>query len=142
MHSSTGTKMIGLGTATNDCAVSFFGLNSESKFIAGAIIAAENFVDTAGAEAADLAFFMRSAGASLTATAKRMSITSKGNVILGNRVALATTATDGFPYLPTCAGAPTGAATAYTGQAPMVVDSTNNRLYIRVGSTWKYVTLT
>jgi hypothetical protein len=69
-------------------------------------------------------------------------ITSTGNVILGSQSALATSATNGFAYLPTCAGAPTGAATSYTGKVPFVVDTTNNRLYIRVGSTWRYATLT
>lgn len=44
--------------------------------------------------------------------------------------ALATNATDGFLYVPTCAGVPTGTPTAKTGSVPMVVDTTNNRLYL------------
>jgi hypothetical protein len=73
---------------------------------------------------------------------ERMRITSNGNIVLGSLSALATNATDGFAYLPTCAGAPTGSATSYTGKVPFVVDTTNNRLYIRVGTTWRYATLT
>jgi len=52
---------------------------------------------------------------------------------------MATGATAGFPYIPTCAGAPTGAATSRSGYAPIIVDETNSRFYVRVGSTWKYV---
>jgi hypothetical protein len=56
------------------------------------------------------------------------------SVFAGQPAALATTATDGFLYVPTCAGAPTGTPTAETGMAPIVYDSTNNRLYIYDGS--------
>ena len=60
----------------------------------------------------------------------------RGNVISGNQSALATTATDGFLYIPTCAGVPTGVPTAITGKVPMVSDTTNNKLYIYVGGAW------
>lgn len=64
-----------------------------------------------------------------------------GNFIWGT-AALATSATNGFPWIPSCAGAPTGAPTApYTDAAAMVVDTTNSRLYVRVGNTWKYAAL-
>jgi hypothetical protein len=50
---------------------------------------------------------------------------------------LATTATTGFLYIPSCAGAPTGVPVVpYTGAIAMVYDSTNNRLYLRNGATW------
>lgn len=51
--------------------------------------------------------------------------------------ALATTATDGFTYIPTCAGAPTGTPTTVTGCAPVVIDSTNNKLYFYSGGAWR-----
>lgn len=57
------------------------------------------------------------------------------NVICGN-AAIATNATDGFLYVPTCAGTPTGAPTAVTGRCPIVADSTNNKLYLRSGGAW------
>ena len=65
-----------------------------------------------------------------------MRITAAGakNQIEGELAALATTATDGFEYIPTCAGTPTGVPTAYTGHVPMVFDTTNNILYIYDGS--------
>ena len=50
---------------------------------------------------------------------------------------IATNATEGFFYIPTCAGTPTGTpANTPTGFVPMVCDSTNNRLYIYSGGAW------
>jgi hypothetical protein len=71
-----------------------------------------------------------------TSPAERMRITDAGNLQLGT-ASLATNATNGFPYIPTCAGTPTGTPTAITGYAPMVVDSTNNKLYVYVGGAWQ-----
>jgi hypothetical protein len=66
-----------------------------------------------------------------------------GSTIIGT-AAIATNATDGFLYIPTCAGAATGTPTAYTGRAAMVMDTTNNRLYLYdpVDAGWKYAALT
>jgi hypothetical protein len=63
------------------------------------------------------------------------------NVVVSN-AALATNATGGFLYIPTCAGAPSGTPTSYTGRVPIVFDSTNNQLYIYDGSWLKTVALT
>lgn len=52
-------------------------------------------------------------------------------------VALATTATDGFTYVPTCAGTPTGTPATVTGCAPVAIDSTNNKLYFYSGGAWR-----
>lgn len=60
-----------------------------------------------------------------------------GSFIVGNG-ALATNATDGFLYITTSAGAPSGTPTSWTGSAAFHFDSTNNRLYIYNGS-WKSV---
>ncbi len=57
--------------------------------------------------------------------------------VVCNNAAIATNATDGFLYVPSCAGAPTGTPTAYTGRIPVVVDSTNNRLYFYSGGAWR-----
>jgi len=59
-------------------------------------------------------------------------VDSNLNVAIGT-AAIATTATDGFLYIPTCAGAPTGTPTAKTGLAPMVYDSTNNKFWMYDG---------
>lgn len=63
---------------------------------------------------------------------ERLRVDSPGNVSIGTG-ALATTATDGFLYIPTCAGAPTGTPTAKTGRVPLIFDTTNNRLYVYDG---------
>ena len=62
--------------------------------------------------------------------------TTETNLIVGRPSAIATNAADGFLYIPTCAGAPTGTPTAYTGKAAIVVDSTNHKLYFYDGA-WR-----
>jgi hypothetical protein len=59
-----------------------------------------------------------------------------GNIIQGSG-AIATNATDGFLYVPGCAGTPTGTPTAYTGRVPIVVNTTNNKLYFYSGGQWR-----
>ena len=71
-----------------------------------------------------------------TSETERMRIDSSGNVRVGT-AAIATTATDGFLYVPTCAGTPTGTPTAITGLAPIVINSTNNKLYFYSGGVWR-----
>jgi len=66
-----------------------------------------------------------------------MRVTSDGNFVAGASNALATNAANGFLYVPTCAGAPTGTPTAITGMAPIVVDTTNNKLYFYSGGQWR-----
>lgn len=73
-----------------------------------------------------------------TSPAERLRINAAGSVIIGNSSsALSTSATDGFLYVPTCAGTPTGSPTAVTGAAPIVIDTTNNKLYFRSGGAWR-----
>lgn len=50
---------------------------------------------------------------------------------------LATDATDGFIYVPACAGTPTGVPTGITGFAPIVVNTTNHKLYFYSGGSWR-----
>jgi hypothetical protein len=71
-----------------------------------------------------------------TGGTERLRLDSTGNVIV-NTAAVATTATDGFLYVAGCAGAPTGTPTAYTGRVPIVVDTTNNKLYFYSGGAWR-----
>jgi hypothetical protein len=65
-----------------------------------------------------------------------LGIRGNGDVVIGNgdsaQTVLATNVTGGFLRLPECAGAPTGAAV----DGAIVVDSTNDRLYVRVDGAW------
>ena len=94
------------------------------------------FVETSGL---NLSFTSAQNGAATWSIngAERARITGDGNVVAGGSVALATTATDGFLYVPTCAGTPTGTPTAITGMAPIVVNTTNNKLYFYSGGAWR-----
>lgn len=58
-----------------------------------------------------------------------------GNATIG-KASLATNATDGFLYIPTCAGPPTGVPTTKTGYAPLVIDRTNGKMYFYSGGAW------
>jgi hypothetical protein len=80
--------------------------------------------------------FSTTADGAATST-ERMRITSAGNIVAGGSAALATTASNGFLYVPTCAGTPTGTPTTITGMAPIVVDTTNNKLYFYSNSAWR-----
>jgi hypothetical protein len=66
----------------------------------------------------------------------RIVITAAGNVSVGAG-AVATSATDGFLSVPTCAATPTGTPSTVTGFAPIVVNTTNNKLYFYSGGVWR-----
>lgn len=71
--------------------------------------------------------------------AERLRIDNGGNVIVGT-AALATNATAGFLWIPSCAGTPSGAPTApYTNAAALIIDTTASKIWVRVGTTWKSV---
>jgi hypothetical protein len=70
------------------------------------------------------------------------SVAATGSVVLGPRAALATNATDGFAYMPSCAGTPTGTPTAITGKVAWCFDSTNHIIYVHDGAWKKTVALT
>ena len=69
-------------------------------------------------------------------TTTQFTIDANNNIVCNN-AAIATNATDGFFYVPGCAGTPTGTPTAYTGRVPIVVDTTNNKLYFYSGGAWR-----
>jgi hypothetical protein len=71
-----------------------------------------------------------------TNATNRGGVDGAGNWTLGGGT-LATNATNGFLYVPTCAGTPTGTPTAITGLVPIVVDTTNNRWYFYSGGAWR-----
>lgn len=72
-------------------------------------------------------------GATQGATAASQIASNLGSIIIG-AAAIAANATDGFLYIPTCAGTPTGVPTAKTGRVPMVYDTTNHQFWFYDGS--------
>jgi hypothetical protein len=65
----------------------------------------------------------------------KVRVTDGGNTVTAE-AARATTATDGFLYIPTCDGTPTGVPTAYTGTVPIMFDTSTDKIYIYNGG-WK-----
>jgi hypothetical protein len=104
-------------------------------FIEGAAITAEVDGTPGTNDLPGRMLFHTTADGAATRT-ERARIDNKGNVVI-NTAAIATTATDGFLYVPSCAGTPTGTPTTYTGRIPIVVDSTNNKLYFYSGGAWR-----
>lgn len=99
--------------------------------------AAENFSATAHGAHLDFA----TVPVTTTSRTRRMRIDSQGNVVIGT-AAIATNATDGFYYISTSAGAPSGTPTTHTGRAPIHLDTTNGRVYFYYGGAWHYAALT
>lgn len=92
---------------------------------------------------ADTGFFRPSAntiGISTT-SAQRLLVDENGNVVI-NTAALTTDATNGFLYIPTVPGVPSGIPTTYAGRAAIVIDTSNNILfgYDPVDAAWLNLT--
>ena len=125
---------IGTGTTTHNVAGSY--VEAGNGDISMATVARYDTGDTIGTVGTVTAHTTGIMSNGVT----RIKVDVNGNVVAGAGT-LATTATNGFMYIPSTAGVPTGAATAYSGFCPMVVDTTNLRLYIRVGTTWRRASL-
>lgn len=66
-----------------------------------------------------------------------LTMANNGNVTVGS-AALATDATAGFLWIPSCPGTATGSATApYTNAAALVYNSSSNTIMVRCGGTWR-----
>ncbi len=59
-----------------------------------------------------------------------------GSVVFGS-AAIATNANDGFVYLVSGAGTPTGTPTTFTGRVALYIDTTNSQLWLYLGGAWK-----
>lgn len=94
--------------------------------------------ELANGNASALAFFTRNSddATAIATTDERMRIDSLGNVVV-NRAAVTTSATDGFLYIVSCAGKPTGTPTTHTGRVPTVVDTSNNIPYFYASGAWR-----
>lgn len=71
-----------------------------------------------------------------------MQFQANGDIITTQLAPLATGATAGFFFLPTVAGTPTGAPSAYTGNAACLIDTSALKLWVHFGAGWKSVALT
>lgn len=131
---------LGLGselTTGNTAKISLFGDNANGARTTYSAITATILDDTASAEDGRLTLSATTAGVGET------HVYLEGmNTIIGEKAVLNTTATAGFLHIGRCAGAPTGVPDLYTGKCPMVVDSTNGRLYVYHSAAWHYATLT
>ena len=137
----TATGEVGVGTSTPrgdfDVGHQLVGLVTKSVHLGytGADFYGFRFAQSAdaGLKAAGDLFMQRG---DTTAWVTDLSIDDTGNVTAGGG-ALATTATNRFLYVPTCAGTPTGTPTAKSGFAPIVIDTTNNKLYFYSSGVWR-----
>jgi hypothetical protein len=82
------------------------------------------------------AFYFRPGSAASNSKFQVLSVLQSSSSLICGLAALTTTATDGFLYLPSCAGAPTGIPTTQTGTVPCVFDTTDGKLYFYTGGAW------
>lgn len=127
----TASPAIGIGVSLQFATETATTTNAEI----GATIAAVTTNVTGTTEAYDLTFNLMNAGAT---AAEKMRITAAGNIYGTSGT---TSMTDGFFYIPSAAGIPSGTPTAISGRLPMYYDSTNNQFYVYNGS-WRKVALT
>ena len=71
-------------------------------------------------------------------TANALSNDGNNNLFTGVNN-LSTSSANGFVYIPSIAGTPTGVPTANSGRTPVVWDATNNKLWIYSAGTWNSV---
>lgn len=114
----------------------FFALHSTAFTTAGIVVANSALYEHVNNTSAPMIFSEYSGGSILFATTTsrttRMTISNLGSLIMGAG-ALATTATDGYMYVTSCAGTPTGVPTAVTGMRAVQWDTTNKKLYVYDG---------
>lgn len=75
----------------------------------------------------------------ISTAAQNFEFDANGNAKIGDS-ALSTSATNGFMYIRSMAGAPSGVPSAFTGLVPMTYDTSNDDLYVYNGG-WKKVHL-
>ncbi len=135
-NSTSGSIASAAVVASNSAtlATSIFMISYSAGFTSGGIAVANTGVLRTGNTAGMNIGTTISTQLSLwTNNTKRIIIPPAGGMVIGPS-ALATNATDGFLYIPTCTGTPTGTPTTQTGTVAMVFDTTNNILYIYDGS--------
>jgi hypothetical protein len=115
---------ISVGVVDNS-AVATFDVVASNAGVKGLVIRCKS-TQTANA------FEIQDSGSTPRIFATKATATVAPSLVVGS-AALATTATDGFLYIPTCAGVPTGVPTTQTGTVALQFDTTNNKLYVYDG---------
>lgn len=112
------------------------GDNGTNMHATGAAVVMSADGNWNGTDAPGRVVFQTTPTGSLGPPSERMRIDSKGNVVI-NTAAISTSATDGFLYVPSCAGTPTGTPTTHSGMVPIVVNTSANKLYFYSGGAWR-----
>ena len=137
LRSATGT--LGTPTAISGSTavgvITFAGYNGSAYDTIASITARTN--GTLAGTGAPGFLVLSTTGTGSSVPTQRLKIDSEGNVIVGGVSALVTNATDGFLYVPTTAGTPSGTPTAYTGAAATVINSSTNALYFYSNGAWR-----
>ena len=137
------TSYAQIDAENNGSIISSFGITSGAYVGGGVLTANTHFFiaqnGTAGNNilygASGVSMRIKFINGGFATTNVAFEIDNNNNIICGN-AALNTTATNGFLYVPSCAGTPTGVPTTVTGRVPIVADSTNNKLYMYSGGAW------
>lgn len=137
LRSATGT--LGTPTAISGSTavgvITFAGYNGSAYDTVASITARTN--GTLAGTGAPGFLVLSTTGTGSSVPTQRLKIDSEGNVVVGGVSALVTNATDGFLYVPTTAGTPSGTPTTYTGAAATVVNSSANALYFYSNGAWR-----
>lgn len=140
----TTTLILGISTAPTyfNCFKATYSAGSTSLFSGSAATTDLNYADGYLNNYGGIHQWWVGNGTSTVTSVMRIVVADSGaraNIVLGAAAVLATNSTSGFPYIPTCAGTPTGTPTAFTGTVPMIFDTTGVKLWIYTGGAWKGV---
>ena len=140
----TTTLILGISTAPTyfNCFKTTYSVGSTNLFSGSATCTDLNYADGYFNNYGGVHQWWVGNGTSTATSVMRIVAADSGaraNIVLGAAAVLATNSTSGFPYIPTCAGTPTGTPTAFTGTVPMIFDTTGVKLWIYTGGAWKGV---
>lgn len=126
-------------TSTNLMGLYARGLQSATSTVLNGAALVGQAKETWDATHAGGAWLFQTTPNGSTTLASRMLIDQNGDINFNQSgSALSTSATGGFPYPPTMAGAPSGTPTARTGAAPIVINTSdfNGRMMMYVSGVW------
>lgn len=123
-------------TAVSSGALGFIqatGYNGTSYYAGTSIkfVADENY--SVGAAGSHIEFYTTPVG---TAALQLSGYIAPSGSWASGMPSLATNASTGFLYVPTCGGPPTGTPESISGRSAVVVDATNKKMYIYAGGAW------